>query len=44
MIKSLLEDELHIFMPFSHQSLIAKEQIDKELSELIYINAISEQG
>eukprot|EP00347_Sterkiella_histriomuscorum_P014499 403360645 len=43
-VRNIADDELHLFMPFSHQSLIARESIERELDRLIGINTICEQG
>lgn len=43
-IQKLENDELHLFMPFSHQAMLAREQIEKELDYRLVINAIVEQG
>ncbi|CDW90021.1 3-5 exonuclease family protein [Stylonychia lemnae] len=43
-LEKIQEDELHMFMPFSHQSLIIRESIDKDLDKKLVINTICEQG
>ena len=43
-VEGLVENSLHLFMQFSLQTTLAKEQIDKDLSSQIYIDTLIEQG
>jgi hypothetical protein len=44
LIQGLLSDDLHLFMQFSYQTMLAIEMIEKELAENIVLDSIIEQG
>lgn len=43
-INDLEKEEVFLFMPFSHEALIARELIEKEFVESITLNVIVEEG
>ena len=44
LVEGLISNELHLFMQVSHQTVIAKELIDKELTTNVWLDTLVEQG
>ena len=44
MIEIFQDNNNYLFMPFSHEQLMAKEQLEKELESNVTLNVLLEQG
>jgi hypothetical protein len=42
LVEGLISNELHLFMQVSHQTMIAKELIDKELTTNVWLDTLVE--
>ena len=42
LVEGLVSNELHLFMQVSHQAVIAKELIDKELTTNVWLDTLVE--